>query len=326
MRTRLSALAACTVIFLATVCGSAENVSSSQEGYVTTSDDARLFYQKIGSGRNTVIIPGGLFLARDFKALAKDRTVIFYDMRNRGRSDRIEDTSKITIEADVRDLEAIRKHFGVAKFSAVGYSYLGMMIVLYAMQHPERINRLVQIGAVPLKYDTEYPAHLVNRDQAQVVDQAEWNEIQEWRKQGLNKSKPKEFCEKQWRVWRRLMVGDASKAQKLDSPCDMPNEWPVNFDRHLEAHFVGSVQKMKVPKEQVAAKVKHPVLTIHGTKDRNAPYGAGREWALILPNARLISVAGAAHAVFVDEPAVLTYIDEFLRGRWPAKAERITKL
>jgi pimeloyl-ACP methyl ester carboxylesterase len=38
-----------------------------------------------------------------------------------------------------------------------------------------------------------------------------------------------------------------------------------------------------------------PVLTIHGTKDRNAPYGSGREWAFNLPNARLLTIKGGAH-------------------------------
>ena len=38
-----------------------------------------------------------------------------------------------------------------------------------------------------------------------------------------------------------------------------------------------------------------PVLTIHGRKDRNAPYGAGREWASLLPNARLLTLDRAAH-------------------------------
>jgi pimeloyl-ACP methyl ester carboxylesterase len=72
----------------------------------------------------------------------------------------------------------------------------------------------------------------------------------------------------------------------------MPNEWPVNLRRHFEYHFTG-VQRLEVSRDAVA-RVKAPVLTIHGTWDRNAPYAAGREWALTLPNARLITVERAA--------------------------------
>jgi pimeloyl-ACP methyl ester carboxylesterase len=54
------------------------------------------------------------------------------------------------------------------------------------------------------------------------------------------------------------------------------------------------------------------------------PYGSGREWATILPNARLITVPDAAHQCWVDAPdVVLPAIEEFLSGRWPEKAQKI---
>ena len=105
----------------------------------------------------------------------------------------------------------------------------------------------------------------------------------------------------------------------------MPNEWPVNLRRHFDHHFAG-VQRLDVPRE-VVARVKVPVLTIHGTWDRNAPYAAGREWALTLPDARLITVERAAHQLVTDAPEiVLPAIDEFVSGRWPSRAEKITTL
>ena len=52
-----------------------------KEGYVTTKDGVRLFYQKIGDGPRIVIIPNAVYLFNSFKYLAKDRTAIFYDLR-----------------------------------------------------------------------------------------------------------------------------------------------------------------------------------------------------------------------------------------------------
>jgi len=97
-----------------------------------------------------VIVPAALFLARDFAQIAEGRTVIFYDMRNRGRSEAVQDPARLTIQDDVRDLEAVRAHFRARRFSAIGYSYLGMMVMLYAMQHPDRIERVIQLGPVIL--------------------------------------------------------------------------------------------------------------------------------------------------------------------------------
>ena len=128
---------------------------SVEDGYIATYDGSRLYYQKVGDGP-VLIVPGRLFLFDSFKQLANSYTLISYDMRNRGRSDSISDGSKLTIAHDVGDLETVRSHFKVAKFTPIGYSYLGLMVVMYALEHPDRVERIVQIGPVPLKFGTKY--------------------------------------------------------------------------------------------------------------------------------------------------------------------------
>ena len=73
--------------------------------------------------------------------------------------------------------------------------------------------------------------------------------------------------------------------------------------------------------------MKSPVLTIHGKKDRQGPYGRGREWALMLPNARLITVENAAHVPWIEAPEmVFGAIETFLDGKWPEAAEEVKSL
>jgi pimeloyl-ACP methyl ester carboxylesterase len=68
----------------------------------------------------------------------------------------------------------------------------------------------------------------------------------------------------------------------------------------------------------------HPVLIVHGKKDRSSPYGGGRDWAAMIPNARLLTIGGAAHAPWIEFPeAVLTPIRTFLDGTFPDSAEAI---
>lgn len=291
-----------------------------EEGYVKTADGASLFYQKAGRGARVVVVPLRLYLFEDFKRLADAHTVISYDVRNRGRSSAVADGSKLTLRHDVEDIETVRRHFRAAKISLVGYSYMGKVVVMYAMKYPRRVERLVQIGPVPMKFATEYPAELTAGDEETVLDAGEVAKIEELRKAGYDRSNPKEFCERQWAVTRYRLVGDPSNVSKLGKgPCDWPNEWPVNFQRHLQFHFT-SAKLTDLTREEVA-RVRAPVLTIHGTKDRNAPYGAGREWALALPNARLLTVAGAAHQVFAESPeTVFPAIRAFLAGKWPGNA------
>ncbi len=287
--------------------------SQTSEGFLETSDGVRLYFEKSGSGAATLILPGRLFLYPDFRILDERFTVIAYDMRNRGRSSFVQDGSLLTLEHDVQDLETVRRHFGIERFSTVGYSYLGKMVVLYALRHPERIERLVQVGAVPMALATEYPEALRNDDRDRVMDKEGREKLRRLREENFHLEQPEEYCKEEWLVTRVLLVGDQAKAEKLgDGNCAMPNEWPTNFARHLFHHF-GSMSRFDLTASDVES-VRHPVLTIHGTKDRNAPYGAGKEWAEALPNARLLEVEGAAHQVWVDRPEVLAAIREFLAG------------
>jgi proline iminopeptidase len=309
-----------------TGCASRQVVTPIDQGYVRSSDGVRLFYRKVGDGTPTVIVPGDLFLFSDFQRLATSRAIVFYDMRNRGRSDAVSDSAAITIGKDVDDLETIRRHFGIERAQLVGYSYLGMMVMMYAMAHPDRVERVVQLGPVPRKWDTPYPAHLTHRGPVPGVDSVQAERVRELARSGFSASHPKEFCELSWSVSRYGLVGNPDHVDRLGgSRCEMPNEWPINFTRHLRHHFT-SVRETRVTAEEVG-RVTVPVLTIHGTHDRNAPYGGGRQWALELPNARLLTINAAAHQVWVDAPAVvLGAIDTFLRGEWPRGSHRVTVL
>ena len=73
--------------------------------------------------------------------------------------------------------------------------------------------------------------------------------------------------------------------------------------------------------------LKQRVLTIHGTRDRNAPYGSGREWAgSLLSNARLVKIEGGAHQCFAEYPdRVFPAIETFLAGGWPKNAEQLAR-
>ena len=74
--------------------------------------------------------------------------------------------------------------------------------------------------------------------------------------------------------------------------------------QHQFRPLLASKQAPDIPKESIA-KVTAPVLTIHGIEDRNAPYGGGREWDMLLTNARLITIDTAAHLSWVKFPEIV---------------------
>lgn len=297
-----------------------------QEGQLQTPDGRRLYYVRAGSAPRVIIQPGRLFAFEDFAWLAEHFTLISYDMRSRGRSEFEVEDARISLAQDVADLEAVRAHFGIERAAFLGYSYLGKMIVLYALEHPGRAERLVQFGPVAPTLPTEYPARYVNNDDP--LDPDALARLRALRTdENYHLTHPREYCVQEWEVVQRpLLVGDPARLDRVRiDVCDMPNEWPILQMRHLRLQFENPYPDLEAHLAALDS-LDIPVLTVHGTRDRNAPYGAGREWAWRLPNARLLTVEGAGHHVFSEAsetvmPAVLT----FLQGDWPAGAERVTE-
>lgn len=280
----------------------ASDAAPFEQGFVTADDGTKLHYRKIGDGPITVIVPFGAVLFDFFKQYGDIATVITYDMRNRGRSEEAKDPATWTLQWDVKDLEAVRRQFNIDKFVPVGFSYLGRMVVMYAMDHPEHVSRIVQLGPVAMDPNKEYPS-VPAANVAAAKD---------------------ETCAEQARVQSYQLVGDPKHASRITSLCDLENEWPANFRKHLAVNWESSKKVTLTPMD--VQKVTMPVLTIHGTSDRNAPYGGGRDWAMTLPNARLVTVPGAAHASWADAPEVVfAATREFLRGGWPPAAENVKR-
>jgi hypothetical protein len=87
-----------TIFALALGATNTSAVAQDSSGFVPTRDSTRLFYQKTGRDRGRSSFPGASSSAHR-PPLADEFTVISYDTRDRGRSDRIDDASKITIQA-----------------------------------------------------------------------------------------------------------------------------------------------------------------------------------------------------------------------------------
>jgi pimeloyl-ACP methyl ester carboxylesterase len=261
-----------------------------------------------------------MYLLNDFKHLAAGRALLFYDVRNRGRSDPIDDPSKLArgILNDVDDLEAVRRQLGIERVTLLGHSYIGVLVVLYAMKYPDRVGRVVQIGPSEPYQGKAYPAHLTAND---TVVQQVFAKLAELQKEPAARE-PEEQCRKFWSVLGTIYVTNPADAARIDwGRCDQPNE--RNFMKYWMGSLMPSMKALDLTASEFA-KVKSPVLTIHGTKDRSAPYGGGREWALLLPNARLVTSEGGGHAPWIESPQVVfSAIETFLAGAWPESARKI---
>jgi proline iminopeptidase len=257
------------------------------------SDGVRLYFEAVGSGP-AVVLPNGLYLLEEVKDLARNHTLIAYDVRNRGLSDSVERGS---IDDDVEDLDAVRRHFGITRLDLIAHSYVGVMIGLYAMRHPDRVNRMVKIGPMQPDSAKQYPPHLTGADATLAEVLTKVGELQQTIDPNMD---PKEACEKFWAVLKPLYVFNPADAGRIKwERCDLPNE--RNFMKYFGEQILPSIYKLHFSAGTLA-EVKTPVLIIHGVRDRSAPYGGALDWAAMYPNARLVTVENAAHAPWIEDP------------------------
>jgi pimeloyl-ACP methyl ester carboxylesterase len=294
------------------------------EGYLTMDDGVRLFYERAGDGAKTLLILNGFFLLHDFEHLAHGRTIIAVDLRNRGRSDYVADFSKMKrgVQQDADDIEIVRRHFDAGKVDLLAHSYAGIIPILYATKYPARVGRIVQISSMQPNQSTQYPASLTNADSVLQEFFANLGELQQEKETLV----PEEFCSKFWKLLRPLYVFNPNDADKIRhwEGCHLPTE--LSAMRYWMEVLLPSIQSLNFTAED-AAQVQMPVLVVHGTKDRSSPYGGGREWALILPNARLLTLDDVAHAPWIEAPEkVHGPIKTFLDGTWPEAAEKVESL
>ncbi|HEY6389737.1 MAG TPA: alpha/beta hydrolase [Bryobacteraceae bacterium] len=292
------------------------------QGYVPAGEGVRLFFQKVGDGPTATIVPNAFFMFDDFKRLANHRTLIFIDWRNRGRSDSADPQALARgIHHDIDDLEAVRRHFQFEKVAVIGHSYSALTAVLYAMKHPAHADRVVQLGAMQPFFGKDYPAHLKNVDETYAKVMSGLQQLEQERAS----TEPMEFCRKFWDLLRILFVTNPADAGKLAwDPCEAPNE--RNFMKQFLRSVLPSLQNLNLLEDDIA-RVHTPVLTIHGRKDRSAPYGGGMDWARVLPNARLLTVKEGGHFPWVEDPeTVFAAIDAFLSGQWPEAAREVVSM
>src|SRR6185295_13131828 len=93
------------------------------EGFVFVRPGLHLYYRTVGNGPEVVLVPNANWLAELLAPLSPGRTLLFYDPRSRGRSSTVSESRQLSLEADVEDLESVRRYFGADRISLLGSSY-----------------------------------------------------------------------------------------------------------------------------------------------------------------------------------------------------------
>ncbi len=89
------------------------------------------------------------YLLPGFDRLATGRTLVYYDQRGGGRSPVSRETP-VGWQEHVRDLEALRVLWGQERMTLAGYSWGGLLALLYALEYPPSVERLALVSCAPV--------------------------------------------------------------------------------------------------------------------------------------------------------------------------------
>ena len=232
-----------------------------------------------------------------YARLSERFRLLRYDGRGNGLSERTLGAS-LAFEHFVGDLEDVVEASAAEQFTLLGMSQGAAVAIAYAVAHPERVRRLVLIGAYA--QGRERRGTPVDHQQAETI----------------------------LMMMRAGWGSPGSAFMQAFSTLYLPNATAE------QVHWFSDLQRRTTSPENAVAlrracdridvtdllgRVEAPTLVLHARADGVVPHEQGMMIASAIPKARLVSLDSENHVLMPDEPAwerALREIEEFC-GRKP---------
>ncbi len=278
-----------------------ESVVEQHIRFCTTSDGVRLAYATIGDGPPLVRAAHWItHLDYDWHSpvwrhwlvdLARDRMFVRYDERGCGLSDH--DPPEMSFESFVDDLEAVVDDLDLERFPLMGVSQGGPVAVEYTRRHPERVSKLILVGA----YTQGRLVRAVTEE-----DRRETQLQLEMVRLGWGRDDPS---------FRRFFTSTFIP----DAPPELWDSFAELLRRTTSADSAARIIEVTgtIDVTDAAAQIKVPTLILHAVDELRVPFDEARKWAALIPGSRLVPLDTPNHLMRPDEPAWAHFIQEIDR-------------
>jgi proline iminopeptidase len=262
----------------------------------------RLFERRIGLGPETVVLHGGPgahhdYLRPGFDRLATGRTLVYYDQRGGGQSPVARDVP-VGWREQVADLEALRLLWEKERLTLAGYSWGGLLALLYALEHPDRVDRVALVSPAPCWREARQ--EFEQRFQARSRSPAILAMRDELAASGLKEHNVEAY---------RRRAFELSVAGYFHDPRRAADLTPFRITGRTQNEVWDSLGDFDL--RPSLGRLDFPALVLHG-EDDPIPVAASRTLATLL-NAPLHLVPGSGHVPFVEAPeAFVAILDPFL--------------
>lgn len=260
-----------------------------------------------GEGPDVVVLHGGpgadfTTLLPQFDALARSRRLIYYDQRGGGKS-RVSSRDPLDWRQHVGDLASLLDHWRIDAADMVGYSWGGLLALLFGTTHRDRVSSLVLVSPAPAtagERDRFLQRYAAQMDHPWIVSQRLRLE-----RSDLRRTNPAVF---------RQRAFELSMAPYFKNPADAVGfpQFAVSV-RAREAVW-RSLANYDITEDLRA--LEFPALVVHGRHDP-IPLAAARRIAMLL-GAQLEILDESGHMPFVEEfDRFVSVLDEFLPSEEP---------
>jgi DNA-binding SARP family transcriptional activator/pimeloyl-ACP methyl ester carboxylesterase len=225
--------------------------------------------------------------------LSRRHRLVRYDERGCGLSDW--DVKPPSLDAWVRDFEAVVDSAGLDRFPVLGISQGGAVAVRYAVQNPGRVTKLVIYGAYAQGRLARATSEEDRRMHALQVELARlgWGRDDPTLRQVFTAQMMPGGSQELWAAFNELQRQTAT-AEHAAQVMDMTGDIDVCEE---------------------ARQVRVPTLVLHAKNDSRLPFAQGRLLASLIPDSRFVALDSANHVLLADEPAwphFLAEVEAFL--------------
>jgi pimeloyl-ACP methyl ester carboxylesterase len=289
--TSLANFAGLALTAFSLLCGGTQALAkeNAQTG-VAEVNGTKLYYEMVGKGPAVVLVHGGLVDSRlwndQMKEFAKHHRVVRYDLRGFGRS-----AAAPQPFSHIEDLGALMDFLKIERATVVGLSVGGIIAADFALEHPERVDRLVLVGA-GLRGDKQPP----DKDALKAYEAA-------------TKGMAEEFVNVTMKSGLYATVREGSPAYAR-----LRQMMLENF-KAVSTFAPGFLKYPAQPTIERLGQIKAPTLVIIGSDDAQSLQNVADTLAAGIPGTRKVVIPGASHHPPVEKPdefnkAVLSFLKE----------------
>jgi pimeloyl-ACP methyl ester carboxylesterase len=237
-----------------------------------------LYYEAAGEGPAVVLVHGGLVDGRlwddQMEPLSRRFRVVRYDLRGYGKS-----AAPAGQFWPTEDLRALLDFLKIERATVVGLSLGGIVAADFALEHPERVERLVFVGA-GLRGDRQPPDEKSMAAYRALVSEGPEKYFETFLKADLLAG-----------LRERPRARERMRAMMLD-----------NY-KALSYLSAGLAQSPEPPTVERLGRINFPTLVVVGSLDSRNLLNIADTLAAGIPGARKVVIPGASHHPPVETPA-----------------------